>query len=72
MLAFPDVFVLAAKFYQTGAIAGDILHESQKERTPLVMALPVVEFLREGYKIRKIFALESTYPKEIIDLQVLD
>ena len=32
------------------------------------MAIGVVEFSSEGYKIRKIFALESTYPKEIIEI----
>ena len=31
------------------------------------MAIGVVEFSREGYKIRKDFALESTYPKEILE-----
>ena len=33
----------------------------------IVMAIGVVEFSREGYKIRKVFALESTYPKEIFE-----
>ena len=32
-----------------------------------VMAIPVLEFSREGYKIIKIFAEESTYPDEIIE-----
>ena len=32
-----------------------------------VMAIGVVEFSREGYKIRKVFAKESTYPKEIFE-----
>jgi hypothetical protein len=31
------------------------------------MALPVMEFQNQGYKIRKIFAQKSTYPKEIIE-----
>ena len=31
------------------------------------MALPVMEFQVQRYKIRKIFALKSTYPKEIIE-----
>ena len=31
------------------------------------MALPVMEFHDQEYKIRKIFALKSTYPKEIIE-----
>jgi hypothetical protein len=31
------------------------------------MALPVMEFQDQGYKIRKVFALKSTYPKEIIE-----
>jgi hypothetical protein len=30
------------------------------------MAIQVVEFSNGGYKIRKIFAKESTHPKEII------
>ena len=33
----------------------------------LGMAIPVVEFSYQGYKIRKIFAKESTYSKEIIE-----
>ena len=36
------------------------------------MAIRVVEFSNGEYKIRKIFALESTYPKEIIEFWVLD
>ena len=32
-----------------------------------VMVVGVVEFSREGHKIRKVFAKESTYPKEIIE-----
>ena len=31
------------------------------------MAIGVVEFSREGYKIRKVSAQESTYPKEIFE-----
>ena len=31
------------------------------------MAIRVVEFSNGGYKIRKIFAYESTYSKEIIE-----
>ena len=31
------------------------------------MAIGVIEFSRERYKIRKVFAFESTYPKEIFD-----
>ena len=31
------------------------------------MALPVMEFQDEAYKIRKIFAKKLTYPKEIIE-----
>ena len=38
-----------------------------RSRGTSIMALPVVEFSREGYKIRKVFALESTCPKEIIE-----
>ena len=34
---------------------------------PYIMAIRVVEFLNRGYKIRKIFAQESTYSKEIIE-----
>jgi hypothetical protein len=36
------------------------------------MAVRVVEFSSRGYKIRKIFAKESTYSKEIIEFRVLD
>ena len=31
------------------------------------MALPVMEFQDQEYKIRKIFAQKSAYPKEIIE-----
>ena len=31
------------------------------------MAIPVVEFSKEGYKIRKVFGYRSTFPKEIIE-----
>jgi hypothetical protein len=31
------------------------------------MAIPVMEFSREGYKIRKVFAKELTYRREIIE-----
>ena len=31
------------------------------------MALPVMEFQDQGYKIRKMFALKLTYPKEIFE-----
>ena len=31
------------------------------------MALPVMEFQDQGYKIRKVLAYKSTYPKEIIE-----
>ena len=33
------------------------------------MAIPVVEFSNGGYKIRKTFAKESTYSKEIIEFE---
>ena len=39
---------------------------------PCIMAIGVVEFSREGYKIRKVFAKESTYPKEIYEFWELD
>jgi hypothetical protein len=32
------------------------------------MVIQVMEFQVQGYKIRKIFAKKSTYPKEIIEL----
>jgi hypothetical protein len=32
-----------------------------------IMAIRVVEFSNGGYKIRKVFAEESTYSKEIIE-----
>ena len=38
---------------------------------PSTMAIQVVEFSNGGYKIRKIFASESTYPKEIINFKIL-
>ena len=42
-----------------------ILYELPSEAKNMVMW--VVEFLSGGYKIRKIFAWESTYPKEILE-----
>ena len=36
----------------------------------LIMAKWVVDFLSRGYKIRKIFAKESTYQKEIIEFWI--
>ena len=36
------------------------------------MALPVMEFQDQEYKIREIFAQKSTYPKEIIEFWELD
>ena len=41
-------------------------------KATLCMAIQVVEFSNGGYKIRKIFAHESIYPKEIIEFWVLD
>ena len=32
------------------------------------MAIRVVDFSNMGYKIRKVFAYESTYSKEIIEI----
>ena len=37
-----------------------------------VMALPVMEFQVQGYKIRNIFSYESTYPEEISEFLELD
>ena len=37
-----------------------------------VMAIRVVKFSNGGYKIRKVFAWESTYSKEIIEFWELD
>jgi hypothetical protein len=34
------------------------------------MAKRVLEFSNKGYKIRKIFAKESTYPKAIIEFWI--
>jgi hypothetical protein len=38
----------------------------------VLMALSVMEFQVQGYKIRKIFAYKSTYPKVIIEFWELD
>ena len=35
--------------------------------TVISMAIRAVEFSNGGYKIRRVFALESTYSKEIIE-----
>jgi hypothetical protein len=43
-----------------------MIHTSQGS-LPYTMAIRVVEFSNEVYKIRKIFATKSTYPKEIIE-----
>ena len=37
----------------------------------IVMVIRVVKFSRGGYKSRKIFAYESTHPKEILRIGVL-
>ena len=37
-----------------------------------IMAIRVVEFSNGGYKIRKIFAKQSTYSKEIIEFWELN
>ena len=37
-----------------------------------IIALLVMEFQVQGYKIRKIFAYKSTYQKEIIEFWELD
>ena len=37
-----------------------------------IIALPVIEFQDQEYKIRKIFTEKSTYPKEIIEFWELD
>ena len=36
----------------------------------LIMAIRVVEFSSGGYKIRKKFAKESTYPKKIVEFWI--
>ena len=36
------------------------------------MALPPMEFQDKGYKIRKVFALKSTYSEEITEFWELD
>ena len=43
------------------------LWDTNEGMSTLNMAVWVVEFSNGGYKIRKIFAFESTYPKEIIE-----
>ena len=45
----------------------DEFHDNMYLKGMFVMARRVVEFSNGGYKIRKIFALESTYPKKIIE-----
>ena len=40
--------------------------------TTYVIAIRVMEFSIGGYKSRKIFALESTYPKDIFEFWELD
>ena len=39
---------------------------------PCIMSIRVVEFSNGGYKIRKVFAWESTSSKEIIEFWQLD
>ena len=42
--------------------------EMYVDRTTSSMAIWVVEFSNGGYKIRKVFAEESTHSKEIIEV----
>ena len=49
-----------------------ILITSRLKAAMLGMAIRVVEFSSGGYKFRKIFAKESTHPKEMIEFLVLD
>ena len=44
----------------------------QTSQLTQAMAIRVVELSKGGYKIRKIFAYKSTYPKEIIEIWELD
>ena len=56
--------------YQLGASnfpPKKLMLEWLKVSTTGTMAIHVVEFSNGGYKIRKIFAYESTYPKKIIE-----
>ena len=63
-------YVFLSEFFMLqGTNADDIFHQVMDKTLVLLqgMALPVMEFHDQGYKIRKIFALKSTYPKEIIE-----
>jgi hypothetical protein len=44
-----------------------MLGKSTSYSTIWLMALPAMEFQDQGYKIKKIFAIKITCPKEIID-----
>ena len=50
----------------------EIVQRHNWENCPPGMAIRVLEFSKGGYKIRKIFAQETTYPKEMIEFWVLD
>jgi hypothetical protein len=56
--------------FPKSSIFGQISFRKKKHVKPgtvLIMTVRVVEFSNGVCKIRKIFALKSTYPKEIIE-----
>ena len=54
----------------SGSVTGDHISGGPRSSAQLrIMAIRVVEFSGGGYKVRKIFAKESTYPKEISNFE---
>ena len=62
------VFLTAVKTaFSEGEEENEVIEEKSKLSLIDTMALPVMEFQDQGFQVRKIFALKSTYPKEIIE-----
>ena len=59
------MFSYILRKYKSGSLVRP--QKLQRPQRPKSMAIGVVEFSREGYKIRKVFAKESTYSKEIFE-----
>ena len=55
-----------------GILRGKITIMLKINKFSKIMALTVMEFQDQGYKIRKVFAKKSTYPMEIIKICELD
>ena len=54
-------------YAEQAAILVNLMQKVKLENVE-VMVIRVVEFLSRGYKIGRIFAIKSTYPREIIEI----